>query len=68
MSSQDKSTRVIRITELMLIISLRKSTIYSLVKQGKLPAPTKIIPGGRASGWLDHQINNYLLERFGGPK
>jgi predicted DNA-binding transcriptional regulator AlpA len=37
--------------------NISNSTLYLWVKEGKLPAPSKIVPGGRASGWPESTIN-----------
>jgi prophage regulatory protein len=57
------SLRIIRMPEVTEKVALKPSTIYGLVQVGKFPAPFKITPGGRASGWLLRDIENFLLSR-----
>ena len=60
-----KSNRILRMRETSQIVNYRPSTIYGLISQGKFPKPTKIIPGGRATGWSEAQIYKWIEERMG---
>lgn len=55
--------RIIRMQEVTDKVALQPSTIYAMVQAGSFPAPFKIAPGGRASGWLLGEIENWLLAR-----
>ena len=55
--------RIIRMRDLIEKVGYAESTIYALVKNGKFPAPFKLTPGGRANGWFEHTIDEYLQER-----
>ena len=52
--------RIIRMRDLIEKVGYAESTIYALVKDGKFPAPFKLTPGGRANGWFEHTIDEYL--------
>ena len=58
-----QSERIIRMRELVNKVGYAQSTIYALVKEGKFPPPFKLTPGGRANGWLEHTIDDYLSQR-----
>ena len=49
----------IRLKDLLKIIPVSKSTIYSWVKQDKFPKPAKI-NGSRASGFCVHDVRKFL--------
>ncbi|MBD8052035.1 AlpA family phage regulatory protein [Limnohabitans sp. JUR4] len=55
--------RIIRMQEVTDKVALQPSTIYAMVQTGRFPAPFKIAPGGRASGWLVGDIDSWLLAR-----
>ena len=55
-----KEIHALRINEVCRKTELSKSTIYRLIKNGKFPKPKKI--GPRARIWLDHEIEQHLLE------
>jgi prophage regulatory protein len=44
-------------------VGLRPSTVYELVAKGRFPAPFKIVEGGRASGWLESEVDDFLAKR-----
>lgn len=52
--------RVIRLSELAVILNVSKSHIYAQVVKGHLPQPIKL--GKRTSGWLLSEINEVLLQ------
>jgi prophage regulatory protein len=55
--------RTLRMRDLPSKVGYRPSTIYALIAKGKFPKPYKLTPGGRASGWLETTIDNWILER-----
>ena len=57
------TSRILRMHDLVNKVGYAKSTIYGLVKEGKFPAPFKLTPGGRANGWFEHTIDEYLQKR-----
>lgn len=56
-------TRILRMTDLVVLLGLNQSTIYALIKEGRFPAPFKLIDGGRATGWLESEIKEYIKSR-----
>ena len=55
-----KPVRVLRMKDLPSKVGFQPSTIYQLVAEGKFPAPHKLVPGGKASGWLESTIDSWL--------
>ena len=55
-----KTVRVLRMKDLPYRVGFRPSTIYQLVAQGNFPAPHKLYPGGKASGWLESTIDSWI--------
>ena len=55
--------RTIRMRELTKKVNLRPSTIYALIAEGKFPPSHKLVPGGRAAGWLESAIDEWLIDR-----
>ena len=52
--------RIIRMDELRVKYPLSASHIYGLIKKGKFPKPFSLVPGGRAKGWFEDTIDEYL--------
>ena len=63
MESNTRSTRVLRMRDLPLKVGFAPSTLYELIADGKFPPPFKLIPGGRAAGWLESTIDSWVRER-----
>ena len=60
MEVKTTNTRIFRMKDLPMITGLQPSTIYEHIAAGKFPKPFKLTPGGRAAGWFDTTIYNYL--------
>jgi prophage regulatory protein len=54
-------TKIVRLDELMEMLSLSATTIRRLTDEGRLPPPIRI--GSRAKGWRLAEIEEYLAER-----
>ena len=63
MSGPVKLIRVLRMKDLPSKIGLQPSTIYGLVAKGDFPPPFKFITGGRAAGWLEQTVDDWLAAR-----
>ena len=64
MNTTPQSVKIMRMRDLPEKVNLKPSTIYSLIAQKKFPAPFKFVPGGRAAGWFEKTIDDWLLERL----
>lgn len=63
MDIKSEPVRVLRMKELAHKISFQPSTIYGLIAEGKFPAPFKLVSGGRAAGWLETTIDDWIADR-----
>ena len=63
MDIKSEPARVLRMKELAHKISFQPSTIYGLIAEGKFPAPFKFVSGGRAAGWLETTIDDWIADR-----
>ena len=60
----DKSiVRTLRMRDLPSKVGYRPSTIYALIAAGKFPKPFKLSSGGRAAGWLETTIDEWISEQ-----
>lgn len=44
-------------------IGLKRSTVYDLIARGKFPRPIQLVQGGRAVGWEEAAIDEWLAQR-----
>ena len=63
MATEIKRQRILRMQDLPDRIGFRPSTIYELIAKGKFPRPFKLMPGGRAAGWLEATIDDWIASR-----
>ncbi len=62
MNAEYKSPRILRMKDLPAKVGFAPSTIYELIAKGIFPKPFKLMPGGRAAGWLESTVDNWLRQ------
>ncbi len=55
-------TRFLRLPEVMERTGLSRSTIYVRLAEGRFPRPVAL--GGRAVGWIEAEIDEWVRERI----
>lgn len=60
MNANDK---IIRLPEVLDKVGLKKSAVYKLIKEGDFPAQIKL--GKHASGWLESDVQVWIMKRAG---
>ena len=55
--------RIIRHQEARQKLKVSAATLFDLIAKGLFPRPFIIVPGGRAVGWLEHDVEAWILER-----
>lgn len=60
MSQEDK---IIRLPQVMARVGLKKSAIYKMIANGEFPRQVKL--GAHASGWLESEVQKWIMERAG---
>lgn len=58
-----QSKRILRHTDVSNRLGVGPSTLFSMIAKGKFPKPFVIIPGGRAVGWLDSDVDAWIINR-----
>lgn len=59
-----KKQRLIRLPEVRERVGLSDSYIYALQAKGLFPKSIKLIEGGRASGYIESEIDAYVEDRI----
>ena len=52
---------ILRLHQVMARTGLSKSTIYAKIAAGEFPEPISL--GGRAVGWIEDEVNDWLIAR-----
>lgn len=63
MANETLFHRILRMRDLRGKTGLCPSATYALIAQGKFPKPFSLIPGGRAVGWFEADIDAWLETR-----
>lgn len=61
MAKENGFDRILRMKDLPPKLGLQPSTIYELIARGSFPKPFKILPNGRAAGWLESTVDSWIL-------
>lgn len=57
------SPQILRMADVRARTSLSNATIFELIARGVFPAPFKIVPNGRATGWLSAVVDAWIEAR-----
>ncbi len=63
MGHQTPSRRILRMRDICLTMGTSHSTVHDLVARGIFIKPFTLIPGGRAVGWLEAEVDQWIFER-----
>lgn len=63
MGHQSPSRRILRMRDICQKMGLSPSTVHDLVARGIFLKPFTLIPGGRAVGWLEVDVDQWIFER-----
>lgn len=55
------AAQILRLTQVKALTGLSKTSLYQLIKQGKLKKPIRL--GVRSVGWLQTDIEEFIAER-----
>ena len=55
---------VIKMKELVGVVGLSRSYIYALQARGEFPSPIRLVKGGRATGYLRSEVDDWLKGRI----
>ena len=55
---------VIKMKELVGVVGISRSYIYALQARGEFPTPISLVKGGRATGYLRSEIDDWLKGRI----
>lgn len=55
--------RISRPNEVRNRLGVSRAKFADMVAKGQFPKPFTIIPGGRAVGWLESDVNAWIMQR-----
>lgn len=57
------SFRIVRPCEVRERLGVSRAKFANMVSKGHFPKPFAIVPGGRAVGWLERDVDAWIMER-----
>lgn len=63
MGQQAQPRRILRMREICQKLGLCPSTVHDLVARGIFIKPFTLIPSGRAVGWLEVDVDQWIFDR-----
>ena len=63
MGLQAQTRRILRMRDICQKLGLCPSTVHDLVARGIFIKPFTLIPGGRAVGWLEVDVDQWIFDR-----
>jgi|GEM_PF-813595 len=62
--TSNPTNRLVRWPEVQKRTGLSRSHIYNLIAKGLFPAPLKLVPGGRASAFVESKVDEWMRQRI----
>ena len=62
------AVKVIRHADACKKLGISSASIFDMVAKGQFPKPFVIVPGGRAVGWLESDVDAWILGRSDGGR
>ena len=62
------TVRVVRPSEARDRVGVSRAKFADMIAKGQFPKPFTIIPGGRAVGWLEHDVDAWIIDRCAATK
>ena len=62
------TVRVVRPSEARNRVGVSRAKFADMIAKGQFPKPFTIIPGGRAVGWLERDVDEWIMDRCAATK
>ena len=55
--------RIVRHAQVREKIGLSEAKLFDMIAKGIFPKPFKLVSGGRAVGWIESDVDQWILDR-----
>lgn len=55
---------LLRLVNVEAATGYKRSTLYRLIQRGEFPAPISLSSNGRASAWVEDEVNSWIQKRI----
>jgi len=57
------SIQIIRHAKVCEKLQISSAKLFDMIAQGQFPKPFQLIPGGRAVGWIEADVDSWVIAR-----
>ena len=61
--SRSGDIQIIRHADVRQKLSVSEAKLFDMIAKGLIPKPILLVPGGRSVGWLESDVDKWILER-----
>jgi predicted DNA-binding transcriptional regulator AlpA len=65
-SSPCSNIQVIRHAQVCKKLQVSSAKLFDMIARSQFPKPFRLIPGGRAVGWLEQDVDRWIIDRKDG--
>ena len=62
-ADESASLRIVRNAQVRAKLDISEAKLFDMISKGLFPAPFQIVPGGRAVGWLESDVDQWILDQ-----
>jgi prophage regulatory protein len=62
-SNASPAIRLVRHAQVRQKLDVSEAKLFDMIARGQFPKPFQIIPNGRAVGWLESDVDDWILAR-----
>ena len=57
------NVQVIRHAQVCTKLQVSSAKLFDMIARSQFPKPFRLIPGGRAVGWLEQDVDRWIIDR-----
>ena len=58
-----EALQIVRHEQVCKKLKISSAKLFDMCARGQFPKPFQLVPGSRAVGWIEHHIDQWILER-----
>jgi prophage regulatory protein len=55
--------QIVRHSQVCKKLQVSSAKLYDMVARGQFPKPFSLVPNGRSVGWIEHEVDQWVIER-----
>ena len=58
-----EALQIVRHEQVCKKLKISSAKLFDMCARGQFPKPFTLVPNGRAVGWLEHEVDKWILDR-----